>query len=66
MRINVPLFSYFRMPIQNLQPQAQWTIGSLDVGDDDIVRREALSARLADGEILLVHLHRQAHDFRRQ
>ena len=26
MRINAPLFSYFRMPIQNLQPQAQWTI----------------------------------------
>ena len=26
MRINSPLFSYFRRPIQNLQPQAQWTI----------------------------------------
>lgn len=26
MRINGPLFSYFRRPIQNLQPQAQWTV----------------------------------------
>ena len=26
MRINSPLFSYFRRPIQNLQPQSQWTI----------------------------------------
>ncbi|MBQ4021181.1 MAG: virulence protein E [Bacteroidales bacterium] len=37
MSSNTPLFSYYRRPIQNLQPQAQWTI--LDawhyiIGDD--------------------------------
>ena len=30
------------------------------------MRSEAFSARRADGEILLVHLHRQTNDFRRQ
>jgi hypothetical protein len=41
-------------------------VGGLDIGDDDEVRGEAMFRRIADGEILLVHLHRQPDHLGRQ
>ena len=41
-------------------------VGGLDIGDDQEVGGQAFFRRVTNGEIFLVHLHRQADDFRRQ
>ncbi|MND87538.1 hypothetical protein D3C80_795390 [compost metagenome] len=46
--------------------QSLAAVGRLDVGDDEEVGGETVLGRVAHGEILLVHLHRQADHFGRQ